>query len=91
MRRSSVSLPTTKTVPRDPFEKPERYKSKGAKDSAALTLENVKAAWMSQTQRSRYVKTGGFLLFIVILYWTFFAGSSPGTGMLYARIFHVSF
>jgi len=73
MRRTSVSLPSTttstKNIAHDPFEKPARYNSKGAKDSAASTLENIKAGWMTQSQRSRYLKTGGILLFVLFLFY----------------------
>ncbi|KUJ22071.1 guanosine-diphosphatase-like protein [Mollisia scopiformis] len=68
MRRTSVSLPT-RNVAHDPHEKPARYSSKGASQSAASTLEKIKTAWMTQSQRSRYLKTGGILLFVVFLFY----------------------
>ncbi|KAG4439832.1 Guanosine-diphosphatase [Cadophora sp. M221] len=68
MRRTSVSLPT-RNVAHDPHEKAGRYSTKGASDSAAAKLENIKTAWMTQSQRSRYLKTGGLLLFIVFLFY----------------------
>jgi guanosine-diphosphatase len=68
MRRTSVSLPT-RNVAHDPHEKPNRYTSKGARVRAASTLERVKAAWMTQSQRSRYLKTGGILLFVIFLFY----------------------
>ncbi|KAF4627407.1 hypothetical protein G7Y89_g10756 [Cudoniella acicularis] len=68
MRRTSVSLPT-RNVAHDPHEKPARYSTKGASDSAAGILERVKAAWMTQSQRSRYLKTGGILLFVIFLFY----------------------
>lgn len=68
MRRTSVSLPT-RNVAHDPHEKPGRYSTKGARNSAAGTLENLKTAWMTQSQRSRYLKTGGILLFVVFLFY----------------------
>lgn len=67
MRRTSVSLPP-RIVARDPHEKPARYRTKGAKESAAGTLEKIQNAWMTQSQRSRYLKTGGILLFIIFLF-----------------------
>lgn len=76
MRRTSVSLPTRNV---DPHEKPARYTShKGSSVHHAGTLDNLKAAWMTQSQRSRYVKTGGILLFIVFL---FFYLSPSGTNV----------
>ena len=68
MRRTSVSLPTRNGA-HDPHEKPARYSTKGASRSAAGTLEKVKAAWMTQSQRSRYLKTGGILLFVIFLFY----------------------
>jgi hypothetical protein len=68
MRRTSVSLPT-RNVAHDPHEKPARYSTKGASDSAAGILEKAKAAWMTQSQRSRYLKTGGILLFVIFLFY----------------------
>jgi guanosine-diphosphatase len=68
MRRQSVSLPT-KNVAHDPHEKPARYGAKGAGNSAASTLEKIQTAWMTQSQRSRYLKTGGILLFVIFLFY----------------------
>jgi hypothetical protein len=67
MRRTSVSLPT-RNVAYDPHEKPARY-NKGANTSAAAILEKIKIAWMTQSQRSRYLKTGGVLLLVVFLFY----------------------
>jgi len=81
MRRTSVSLPT-RNVAHDPHEKPARYSTKGASDSAASTLEKIKTAWMTQSQRSRYLKTGGILLFIVFLFYYLSPnGIAPADGM----------
>jgi guanosine-diphosphatase len=67
MRRTSLSLPTRNV---DPHEKPARYTSqKDLSVHRADILENLKAAWMTQSQRSRYVKTAGILLFIVFLFY----------------------
>jgi len=68
MRRTSVSLPT-RNVAHDPHEKPARYSSKGASERNTGTLEKIKTAWMTQSQRSRYLKTGGILLFVVFLFY----------------------
>lgn len=68
MRRTSVSLPT-RNVAHDPHEKPARYNTKGASKSAVGILEKAKAAYMTQSQRSRYLKTGGILLFIAFLFY----------------------
>lgn len=75
MRRTSVSLPT-RNVAHDPHEKPARYMTKGASNGAVGTVEKIKTAWMTQSQRSRYLKTGGILLFVVFLfYWLSPSGS----------------
>ncbi|PBP27454.1 GDA1/CD39 family protein [Diplocarpon rosae] len=70
MRRTSVS---SKNVPKysslDPHEKANRYRTQGASQSAAAKLENIKTGWMTQSQRSRYLKTGGVLLFVVFLFY----------------------
>lgn len=79
MRRTSVSLPT-RNVAHDPHEKPARYSTTGARSSAAGTLEKLKAAWMTQSQRSRYLKTGGLLLFIVFLFYYLSPGGKDGYG-----------
>ena len=68
MRRTSVSLPTRNGA-YDQHEKAARYRTKGAKNSAAGTLEKIQTAWMTQSQRSRYLKAGGILLFIVFLFY----------------------
>jgi hypothetical protein len=67
MRRTSVSLPTSK-VAHDPHEKAARYGSARGTGKSG-TLENLKTAWMTQTQRTRYIKTGGILLFVIFLFY----------------------
>lgn len=68
MRRSSVSLPT-RIVAHDPHEKAARYSTRGANSSAIGTLEKRKTAGMTQSQRSRFLKTGGVLLFVIFLFY----------------------
>jgi guanosine-diphosphatase len=72
MRRTSVSLPT-RNIAHDPHEKAGRYSTNSASNSAAGKLEKIKNkardAWMTQSQRSRYLKTGSLLLFIVFLFY----------------------
>ncbi|RDW88776.1 guanosine-diphosphatase-like protein [Coleophoma cylindrospora] len=67
MRRTSVSLPTRSTV-HDSHEKPARYQPRRSNHKTGI-LENLKTAWMTQSQRARYVKSGGILLFIVFLFY----------------------
>jgi guanosine-diphosphatase len=68
MRRTSVSLPTG-NLAHDPYEKAARYSAKGATVGAVGILEKAKDAWMTQSQRSRYLKTGGILFFVVFLFY----------------------
>ncbi|KAG9235882.1 guanosine-diphosphatase-like protein [Amylocarpus encephaloides] len=70
MRRTSVSLPT-RNVAHDPHEKAGRYSSTGARQGAVGILEKAKSAWMTQSQRSRYLKTGGILVFVIFLFYYF--------------------
>ncbi len=77
-RRRSVSLPyradSDLSDPFDPFEKPNRHSTtSGGRHSASPTLvESLQNAWMTQSQRSRYFKTGGVLVFILfILFYVF--------------------
>lgn len=68
MRRTSVSLPT-KHVARDPYEKPGRYQVEQGEPGLVARMHS---AWMSQTQRSRWIKTGAivFAIFFVFYYFS---------------------
>ncbi|KFY38361.1 hypothetical protein V494_04389 [Pseudogymnoascus sp. VKM F-4513 (FW-928)] len=68
MRRISVSLPTRNSQ-RDPHEKLARYGPPPGASTLKTKIDSVKTAWMTQSQRSRYLKTGGILLFIVFLFY----------------------
>ncbi|ELR05624.1 Guanosine-diphosphatase [Pseudogymnoascus destructans] len=68
MRRISVSLPTRNSQ-RDPHEKLARYGTPPGASTLKTKIDSVKTAWMTQSQRSRYLKTGGILLFIVFLFY----------------------
>lgn len=68
MRRISVSLPTRNNQ-RDPHEKLARYGPAPGASTLKTKIDSVKTAWMTQSQRSRYMKTGGILLFIVFLFY----------------------
>jgi len=63
-------LPTRHGLP-DPYEKPGRYSSSRKDSSTSNTgiLENLKNAWMAQSPRSRYLKTGGLIFFVVFLFY----------------------
>lgn len=84
MRRTSVSLPT-KHVARDPHEKPGRYGADSRGDHGLMA--KMQSAWMSQTQRARYVKTGA-IVFVVILLFFYFSPSGVdlhSAGMSFSR------
>lgn len=82
-RRRSVSLPyranSDISDPFDPFEKPNRHSSSSASHHSSLPtlIESLQNAWMTQSQRSRYVKTGGVVVFILLLLF-FFSGGRTG-------------
>lgn len=64
MRRTSVSLPT-KNVAHDPHEKPARHRPQDVGIFAGF-----QAVWMSQAQKTRWVKTAAIIFVVVALfYW----------------------
>lgn len=66
MRRTSVSLPT-KHLARDPHEKPGRYKVD--QQGQPGFLARMHSAWMSQTQRARWIKTGAIVFAVFFLFY----------------------
>lgn len=67
MRRTSVSLPT-KHVAHDPHEKPARYGYGGQNNQGIFA--NLKAVWMSQAQKARWVKTAAIVCVLLgFFYW----------------------
>jgi hypothetical protein len=71
MRRTSVSLPT-KHIAYDPHEKPDRYNNNNNREQSLIM--KMQSAWVSQSQRARYIKTGA-IIFIVFLLFYFFSPS----------------
>jgi len=67
MRRTSVSLPT-KHIAHDPHEKPDRYNN----NREQSLIMKMQSAWVSQSQRARYIKTGA-IVFVVFLLFYFFS------------------
>lgn len=63
----SVSLPT-KQPASDPFEKPDRYDSSN-RDVGLFA--RMQSAWMSQSQRARWIKTCGIVFTIFVLFFYF--------------------
>ncbi|KAK4153129.1 nucleoside phosphatase family-domain-containing protein [Chaetomidium leptoderma] len=66
MRRTSVSLPT-KHIAHDPHEKPDRYDTN--RDTSLIM--KMQSAWVSQSQRARYIKTGAILFVVFVLFYCF--------------------
>ncbi|KAL2191070.1 nucleoside phosphatase GDA1/CD39 [Thermothelomyces heterothallicus CBS 203.75] len=66
MRRTSVSLPT-KHIAHDPHEKPDRYRNPREQS----LIMKMQSAWVSQSQRARYIKTGAIIFLVFILFYCF--------------------
>ncbi|KAL2151829.1 hypothetical protein VTH82DRAFT_5013 [Thermothelomyces myriococcoides] len=66
MRRTSVSLPT-KHIAHDPHEKPGRYRNPREQS----LIMKMQSAWVSQSQRARYFKTGAIVLVVFVLFYFF--------------------
>lgn len=62
-----MSLPT-KQIAHDPYEKPDRYEGSYRNPDY---LDKMKEAWMSQSQRSRWSKTGALVFALVCLFYWF--------------------
>ncbi|KAK4226891.1 putative guanosine-diphosphatase [Podospora fimiseda] len=67
MRRTSVSLPT-KHIAHDPHEKPDRYYGDHRETSLFAKMQS---AWVSQSQRARYIKTGAIVFAIFTIFYLF--------------------
>ncbi|KAL2207613.1 guanosine diphosphatase [Sarocladium strictum] len=78
MRRQSVSLPT-KQVARDPHEKPDRY---DIDDKSPFG--KMKEAFMSQSQRTRWLKTAAIVFSVVFFVYWF----SPSGVEIYNEVSH---
>merc|ERR1712000_308861 len=68
MRRSSVSLPTSKQVAHDPYEKPDRYYA-SARDGGYFA--KMKESWLAQSQKSKWLKIGGVAFAVICLLYFF--------------------
>ena len=81
-RRRSVSggLPKHSSQAWDPFEKSDRQS--GA--SQPSTLESFQNAWMTQSRQARYLKTGGVVFFILVLYYLLSGTSVQTVGNVYS-------
>ncbi|KAF4976059.1 hypothetical protein FZEAL_7237 [Fusarium zealandicum] len=65
--RTTTSLPS-KFVAYDPHEKPDRYKFKAKRPGL---FARMKESWMSQAQRTRWIKTAAILFALVSLFYFF--------------------
>ena len=81
MRRTSVSLPT-KHVAHDPYEKPDRYRRDQHNQEPASVFIRMQNAWMSQSQKARYLKTGAIVFAVLFLFYLFSPSGVeiPGAG-----------
>lgn len=71
-RKRSVSLPKpNNNHGRGPYDKVNRYRSSGWSTAQSDTVENIKESWMTGGQRSRLLKTGGVIAFVVFLLYLF--------------------
>lgn len=75
-----MSLPTRNIY--DPYEKEDRHRANSWTQASSGTVGRVKEAWMTQGQQSRYLKIGGFLLFVALLLFLFATGGERGVGNL---------
>ena len=64
-RRQSVSLPT-RSGSDDPYEKPDRHNTETSHGTTGFSKQ-LKIAFMTQSQRSRYLKAGGIIAFIFLV------------------------
>jgi len=77
-RTSSVSLPKPYHSSSDPFEKPDRHTS-GSPTSSGL-MNDARRAWMNQGQRARYLKAGGLIALVVLIFFFLASGERAKVG-----------
>ncbi|OQO14190.1 putative guanosine-diphosphatase [Cryoendolithus antarcticus] len=82
-RSSSTVLPKRE---RTTLDSGRTYKDKALEDSLSTTgsmSEKISAAYMNQGQRSRYLKTGGIVAFVLlVLYCLVPSSQTPGSGLV---------
>lgn len=93
MRRTSVSLPT-KQVAHDPYEKPDRYRRDQHNQEPASVFIRMQNAWMSQSQKARYLKTGAIVFAVLFLFYLFSPSGveipGAGTGKFSDKVVYTS-
>ncbi|KAF5008084.1 hypothetical protein FDECE_5610 [Fusarium decemcellulare] len=80
--RTATSLPS-KFVAYDPHEKPDRYKFRPKKQGL---FERMKESWMSQSQKTRWIKTAAIVLAVITLFYFI----SPKGVEVYNEVSHPS-
>ncbi|MCJ1317749.1 Guanosine-diphosphatase [Xylographa vitiligo] len=66
-RRRSVTLPT-RNGQHDPFEKAERHTKNSSGNGPTGAVESLKTAWMTQSQRARFLRTGGVIAIFIFIF-----------------------
>ncbi|KNB05697.1 guanosine-diphosphatase, partial [Fusarium oxysporum f. sp. lycopersici 4287] len=64
--RTPTSPPSSKFPVFDPHEKPDRYKFKPKRQGI---IGRMKESWMTQSQRTRWIKTAAIVFAIVTLFY----------------------
>jgi guanosine-diphosphatase len=64
-RRRSISLPTKNL--NDPYEKADRHFNNYQENPPSI-IDDLRAAWMNQSSRNRFLKVGGVVAFFVIVF-----------------------
>ncbi|KKZ62744.1 guanosine-diphosphatase [[Emmonsia] crescens] len=80
-RRRSVSLPAKST--RDPFEKPGRHSGDPLRSTTTFSFRDTfKVAEMTQSQRTRYIKTAGVIAVLLLFLYVLVPGGQPSPASL---------
>ncbi|KAL9599524.1 MAG: hypothetical protein Q9219_003768 [cf. Caloplaca sp. 3 TL-2023] len=80
-RKRSISLPKpNNNHGRGPYDRVSRYRSSGWSTAPSDTVEKIKESWMTGGQRSRLLKIGGIIAFVVFLLYLF-APSNTADGV----------
>lgn len=87
-RRTSLSLPLKSNSTFDPFEKADRHSTRPSRSSTAASsfMNEYKvgggsgSSTMNQGQRTRYLKAGGIIAFILIIFFYLAPGHSQTAG-----------
>lgn len=82
-RRSSAAKRERTATISDPYEKADRHTTSGLhkpiSEEATPMQEKLRAAWMNQGQRARYIKTGCLIAFALLCLYYITGGGSSAT------------